>query len=218
MTFPHLEVESQLVADGFTVVLGVDEVGRGALAGPVCVGAVAWWPGVGDAPEGVRDSKLVSEKAREPLAKAIRQWCPLVAVGHAAPSEIDGNGIVASLGRAAARAVGELLSRCATGTRPVVLLDGSHDWLTAFLDHPVPVVTRVKADRDCLSVSASSIVAKVERDALMRALALEHPGYGFESNKGYGSAAHLEALASRGVSPVHRRSFVHLERRHVATD
>jgi len=211
-SLPHLEVEDGLIGQGFTVVIGVDEVGRGALAGPVSAGAVAWWPEVGPAPDGVRDSKRVSEKAREPLALAIRRWCPLVAVGHASPQEIDNGGIVSALGLAASRAVGELMGRFALGTQPVVLLDGSQDWLSTSLPSPIPVVTRVKADRDCLSVAAASVVAKVERDSLMRELAGVYPAYGFDSHKGYGAARHMAALREVGVTAVHRRSFVHLER------
>lgn len=215
---PHLDVEQGLLDQGFSVVIGLDEVGRGALAGPVSVGAVAWWPGAGDPPQGVRDSKLVSEKSREPLARSIRQWLSLVEVGHAQPEEIDEHGIVSSLGFAAVRAVGGLVKRFAEGTKPVVLLDGSQDWLTKKLPAPIPVVTRVKADRECVSVAAASVVAKVERDSLMRDFAVTYPEYGFESHKGYGSAKHMAALVENGVSPIHRRSFVHLERSVSVTD
>jgi ribonuclease HII len=209
---PHLDVEQGLVAQGFSVVIGLDEVGRGALAGPVSVGAVAWWPGAGSPPEGIRDSKLVPEKSRDALAASVRQWVSLVAVGHAEPGEIDQNGIVPSLGTAAVRAVSELLQRFAEGTTPIVLLDGSQDWLSTLLPVPLPVVTRVKADRDCLSVAAASLVAKVERDTLMREFATTYPAYGFDSHKGYGSAKHMAAIREHGPSSIHRRSFVHPER------
>lgn len=209
---PHLEVEHGLIAQGFSVVIGLDEVGRGALAGPVSVGAVGWWPGAGAPPDGIRDSKLVPEKSRDALATAVKQWVSLVAVGHAEPREIDQHGIVPSLGLAAVRAVSELIRRFADGTRPIVLLDGSQDWLSRVLPTPLPVVTQVKADRDCLSVSAASLVAKVERDTLMRNLAATYPAYGFESHKGYGSAKHMAALREHGLCAIHRRSFVHSER------
>jgi ribonuclease HII len=215
---PHLDVEQELVARGFTVVIGLDEVGRGALAGPVSVGAVAWWPGAGPAPGGIRDSKLVPEKTRDALAASVRQWVSLVAVGHAEPEEIDRSGIIASLGVAALRAVSEVVGRCAEGTKPIVLLDGSQDWLSSVLPTPIPVVTRVKADRECVSVAAASVVAKVERDTLMRGLATTYPEYGFDSHKGYGSAKHMAALREHGVSAVHRRSFVHPERLFASSD
>lgn len=209
---PHLEVEQGLLGRGFTVVIGVDEVGRGALAGPVSVGAVAWWPGAGAPPEGIRDSKLVPEKSRDALAQSVKGWLSLVAVGHAEPQEIDEHGIVASLGFAAVRAVSQLVRRFADGTNPIVLLDGSQDWLTKRLPTPLPVVTQVKADRDCVSVAAASLVAKVERDNLMRSMAATYPAYGFDSHKGYGSSQHMAALREVGLSPIHRRSFVHPER------
>lgn len=215
---PHLDVEQGLVDEGFTVVIGLDEVGRGALAGPVSVGAVAWWPGAGTPPEGIRDSKLVPEKSRDTLAASVKQWVSLVAVGHAEPEEIDQHGIVPSLGVAALRAVSEVVRRFAEGTKPIVLLDGSQDWLSKLLPTPIPVVTKVKADRDCLSVAAASLVAKVERDTLMRGFATEYPAYGFDSHKGYGSAKHMAALREHGLSPLHRRSFVHPERLFAASD
>ena len=215
---PHLDVEQGLVDQGFTVVIGLDEVGRGALAGPVSVGAVAWWPGAGTPPDGIRDSKLVPEKSRDSLAASVKQWISLVAVGHAEPEEIDRNGIVPSLGVAALRAVSEVVQRFAEGTKPIVLLDGSQDWLSKLMPTPIPVVTKVKADRDCLSVAAASLVAKVERDTLMRGFATEYPAYGFDSHKGYGSAKHMAALREHGLSPLHRRSFVHPERLFAASD
>lgn len=215
---PHLDVEQGLVDQGFTVVIGLDEVGRGALAGPVSVGAVAWWPGAGTPPDGIRDSKLVPEKSRDSLAASVKQWISLVAVGHAEPEEIDRNGIVPSLGVAALRAVSEVVQRFAEGTKPIVLLDGSQDWLSKLMPTPIPVVTKVKADRDCLSVAAASLVAKVERDTLMRGFATEYPAYGFDSHKGYGSAKHMAALREHGLSPLHRRSFVHPERLVAASD
>jgi len=217
-SLPRLDVEQGLVARGFSVVIGLDEVGRGALAGPVSVGAVAWWPGAGSPPEGIRDSKLVPEKSRDGLAAAVKKWVSLVAVGHAGPEEIDRNGIVASLGVAAVRAVSELVRRFAEGTKPIVLLDGSQDWLSKVLPTPLPVVTQVKADRDCLSVAAASLLAKVERDGLMREFATQFPAYGFDSHKGYGSAKHMAALREHGLTSIHRRSFVHPERLIPASD
>jgi ribonuclease HII len=209
---PDLEVERSLIGRGFSAVIALDEVGRGALAGPVSVGAVVWHEGMATPPEGIRDSKLVPEKSRDPLALAIREWAPFAAVGHTDPHLIDEVGIVQGLGLAGLQAVRRAMQAIGKQFRPVVLLDGSHDWLTKHLPAPLPVVTRVKADRDCLSVAAASLVAKVERDGLMREAASDYPDYGFDSHKGYGSATHMSALRERGLSPIHRASFVHLER------
>ena len=209
---PDLSVERELVGGGFSAVIALDEVGRGALAGPVSVGAVVWHEGLSAPPEGIRDSKLVAEKSREPLAVNISSWAEQVAVGHAEPADIDRVGIVRALGMAAVSALRQVMVTRTAGPAPVVLLDGSQDWLTPVLPAPLPVITRVKADRDCLSVAAASLVAKVERDSMMRRLATVYPEFGFDSHKGYGSAKHMDALRVVGLSPVHRSSFVHLER------
>jgi ribonuclease HII len=207
----ELSLERELVARGHSVVIGVDEVGRGALAGPVSVGAVAWWPALGEAPPEVQDSKRVSEKKRDGVALLVRQWSPAVSVGHAEADEVDRLGIVRALSNAAARSVAQVLALLGPGQSPVVLLDGSQDWLSRVLADPVPVVTRVKADRDCSSVAAASIVAKVERDQLMRDFGEVFPAYGFTSHKGYGAPFHMAALRQVGLSPIHRRTFVHVD-------
>jgi len=209
---PHLIVEEGLLARGYSAVIGLDEVGRGALAGPVSVGAVAWWPSLGPPPAGVKDSKKVPEKSRDGLAEAIRAWALVACVGHASAAEVDDHGIVRALGFAAARAVATVTSGLGENSRPIVLLDGSQDWLSSVLSAPIPVVTQVKADRDCVSVAAASVVAKVERDGMMRELAKSFPRYGFDSHKGYGSAKHMDALRRDGLTPEHRKSFVHVER------
>jgi ribonuclease HII len=209
----ELTVERELIDRGHTVVIGVDEVGRGALAGPVSVGAVAWWPALGEAPEGVRDSKKVAEKKRDGVAQLVRHWSPAVSVGHADADEVDRLGIIRALSHAAARSVAQVMQLLGPGASPVVLLDGSQDWLSAVLARPCKVVTRVKADRDCSSVAAASIVAKVERDQMMRQFGEAFPDYGFTSHKGYGAPVHMAALRRVGLSPIHRRTFVHLEAR-----
>lgn len=209
---PDLSVERSLLGQGFSAIIALDEVGRGALAGPVSVGAVFWHEGVASPPEGIRDSKMVPEKSRDQVAEAIISWATFVAVGHTEPSRIDEVGIVPSLGLAALEAVRRAMQVIGRQFRPVVLLDGSQDWLTRHLPAPLPVVTRVKADRDCLTVAAASVVAKVERDRLMREAAEVFPHYGFDSHKGYGSATHMSALRQFGLSPIHRASFVHLDR------
>ena len=207
-----LRVERQLLADGATLVCGVDEVGRGALGGPVSVGMVVVDASVRRSLPGVRDSKLLTPRARTELVPGIRRWAVAYAVGHASAAEIDEVGIIAALRRAGLRALAAL---------PVepdaVLLDGKHDWLTpprqdSLFDDPAgsdvpPVTMRIKADLTCASVAAASVLAKVERDALMVELGERHPRYGWAGNKGYASPDHLTALADHGPCAEHRRSW-----------
>lgn len=193
---------------GAASVVGIDEVGRGSLAGPVTVGAVLVLPDTPTAPTGVRDSKDLTAGQREHLEPLIRRWAPVFAIGHASPQEIDTAGIVAALRIAAIRALAGL-------GRPIgaILLDGSHDWLgrgegrVAEFPGSGPVATRVKADRHCSSVAAASVLAKVARDRLMADLSRTHGGYQWECNKGYSAPEHLAALAQLGPTPVHRLSW-----------
>jgi len=223
---PTLEFELGCFAAGAALVIGVDEVGRGAVAGPVAVGAHATALGVESFPEGLRDSKLLSEKRREALAPAVVDW-GAGTVGFATAAEIDERGIVWALGQAARRALLMLHDEGVPVASAVILLDGSHDWLSPVLrpravdaeaspqpgsppaSAPLDVRTMVGADRSCASVAAASIRAKVARDALMRAAHEEHPGYAWVSNKGYGAQAHYEGIATHGLTPLHRRSFIH---------
>jgi len=205
---PTRERENQLFAEGHRVIIAMDEVGRGALAGPVSVSAAVFLADVGEGPEGVKDSKLVSEKKRGPLANEVAQWLPAVVVGESTSSEVDQVGITRALGRAGARALGQLSRWLDNSHQPVVLLDGHHNWLSPHLDYSIRVVTQVKADRDCLSVAASSLVAKVTRDRYMVEVDPDFPHYGFASNKGYGSAAHMAAIDEFGPCPIHRMSWL----------
>lgn len=193
---------SLLRAAGSTSLLAaIDEVGRGALAGPVAVGVVVIDAGVPAAPRGVRDSKECDEVTRERLAPRVRAWALRSAVGMSSSAEIDAIGIVGALARAAARALN------ATGVRPdLVLLDGKHDWLSRVAPG-IPVVTRVKADTTCAAVAAASIIAKVARDAHMVGLSESHPEYNWSANKGYAAPEHVAALARHGPSPWHRVSW-----------
>jgi ribonuclease HII len=210
---PSLRVERSLHREGYAVLAGMDEVGRGALAGPVTVGVVAVDPHCRSAPTGVRDSKLLSPAVRERLVPAIRRWCVGWGVGHASAQEIDAVGIMAALRLAGERALAQLLTDV-----DLVLLDGSHDWLTdpgrdgllGLLDDrpaPPPVRTMVKADLRCSSVAAASVLAKVERDAMMVQMAEEHPAYGWDHNKGYAARDHQQALRTVGPCAQHRRSW-----------
>ena len=206
---PHLEVETGMHAAGARYVIGCDEVGRGAIAGPVAVGLCVVDSGLGAPPQGLRDSKLLSEKRREELAPLAAGWALYSAVGLASSDEVDRFGIVAALGIAGRRALVTLHEAGARVRESVVLLDGSHDWLSPALTRPLPVQTRVKADRDCVSVAAASVVAKVHRDRLMIDADAVHPGYGWSGNKGYGSAAHFAAIAELGATDFHRRTWLH---------
>jgi ribonuclease HII len=209
-----------MIASGARLVAGMDEVGRGALAGPVSVGVVVIDAATRTAPKGVADSKLLTPAAREALVPALRRWPVAWAVGHAGPAEIDAHGIIAALRLAGRRALAQVRRVC--GDVDVVLLDGSHDWLSrkqvdlfeaAELDvdgapEADPAVqTLVKADLQCASVAAASVLAKVERDLLLTRLARQYPVYSWEQNKGYSAPAHLDALRRHGTTPQHRRSW-----------
>jgi ribonuclease HII len=206
---PTLEFELELLASGARYVVGVDEVGRGALAGPVAVGMVVIDANVGAHPEALRDSKLLTKPVREELAPRCAEWGLFTAVGEAGPDEIDEHGIIAALGLAGWRALGMLRAAGAPLEDAAVLLDGNHDWLNPVLETRMRLTTRIKADLGCASVAAASVIAKVHRDRHMIRLHDDFPGYGWSSNKGYGSAAHLAALAELGPSAHHRRTWLH---------
>lgn len=209
VVLPHLDVERELLAQGRRVVIGIDEVGRGAIAGPVAVGVAAIDVSCSPLPEGVRDSKLLSEKRREQLEPVVIEWAVATAVGFAEAEEIDELGIMRCLGLAGKRALASLHEQGVDVRASTLLLDGNHDYLSSSLTTPLHIVTRVKADRDCGSVAAASVVAKVARDRVMIARHAEHPDYGWAGNKGYGSASHLEAIGSAGATAHHRRTWLH---------
>ncbi len=220
---PTLRVERALLRAGASTLACVDEVGRGALAGPVSVGVVVLDLGVGSAPSGLRDSKLLTPRARRALLPRLRRWPVAFAVGHADPFEVDAVGIICALRVAAARAFAALAV-----TADLALLDGNHDWLSVpeepgalFPDPrqavgdsladmsavPPAVQTRVRADLTCAGVAAASVLAKCERDAMMVDLAQQHPEYGWALNKGYSAPDHVDALRRLGPTPLHRRSW-----------
>ncbi|MET3718552.1 ribonuclease HII [Arthrobacter sp. UYEF21] len=214
---PTLRHERTFKAQGARYLAGVDEVGRGALAGPVSVGIAVVDLHTQKPLSGVRDSKLLSPAERERLEPLVRSWSVASAVGHASAHEIDVLGIIAALRLAGTRAWLKIL---ATGVSPdVVLLDGSHNWLSpaaqlSLFDEPVleagcaaPVHTKVKADMQCLSVAAASVIAKVERDQQMRGLHTEYPNFGWDVNKGYATVIHRAALRAAGPTPYHRVSW-----------
>ena len=205
---PTLSVERSILRSGARYVIGCDEVGRGAIAGPVAVGLSVVETGVRGIPPGLRDSKLLSEKRREELAPLAAAWVQYSAVGMATADEVDRIGIIASLGLAGKRALIALHEAGVGIHESVVLLDGAHDWLSGALVKPPRVQTRVKADRDCASVAAASVIAKVQRDRLMIDADAVHPGYGWTGNKGYGSADHFAAIGTLGATPLHRHTWL----------
>ena len=182
---------------GGTVVVGLDEVGRGPLAGPLAVGAVVLDPA--KPIPGLNDSKQVKPEDREVIAKRIREEALAWTVQYVEPAEIDRQGMTASLRQAFRAALAEVEKMGVHAD--VVLLDGN----PLHLDERE--VNVVKGDGKCASIAAASLVAKVARDRLMEQYAQEYPGYDFGSNKGYGSAGHTEAIRRLGLTPIHRRSF-----------
>ncbi|GAA3595176.1 ribonuclease HII [Klugiella xanthotipulae] len=205
---PDLNYETELLCGGVPLVIGCDEVGRGAIAGPVAVGVAAYRPECGAFPEGLRDSKLLTSRKRDELYPLAAGWAAYWAVGYASADEIDRCGITVGLGLAGRRALVSLHDQGAPVASSVILLDGSSDWLSPALVSPLRIVTRVKADQDCASVAAASVLAKVHRDRHMIVLDAELPGYGWGSNKGYGAASHYVAIRARGVSVQHRQTWL----------
>jgi ribonuclease HII len=208
-----LATEFGLFGEGFSACGGVDEVGRGSVAGAISVGLVVVDARAGDVPEGLRDSKLLSPRARTALVPLIRGWALDCSVGHASAVEIDDYGLTAALRLAGHRALAQLRL-----VPDIVLLDGKHNWLTrqpqpGLFDPPYPHVevpavrTKIQADLTCASVAAASVLAKVERDARMLELSDRYPGYGWEKNMGYATPAHLAALSALGPSDEHRRTW-----------
>lgn len=208
MTAPHLEVEHGLVSRGYEVVIGVDEVGRGALAGPVWVTAGAWTMTCSGIPEGLRDSKLITPAKRPVVADRAKEWLLGFASGHVDAASIDRHGIMWALGHAGATAVMALWNQLGRPRATAVVLDGNHDWLSPQLDGDFPVMTQIKADVSVATVAAASVIAKVGRDAVMVEADQTYPGYGFGAHKGYGSPAHRAALIATGPTAIHRVSWL----------
>jgi ribonuclease HII len=205
---PRLTVERRLLRE-HALVIACDEVGRGALAGPVAVGAT-----VVDArdarrrvPEGLRDSKLVPELRRAGVAERAAGWVSASAVGWAEAEEIDRVGIIRALGLAALRAIADLRAAGVVPEDAVVILDGNHDYITPAGGAGLHVRPIVKADRDCASAAAASVIAKVARDALMVRLHDDAPVYQWARNKGYASPEHRAGIRSHGLSAHHRSSW-----------
>jgi ribonuclease HII len=214
---PTLDFENNLFSRGAKLIAGMDEVGRGCLAGPVSVGVAVISIENINPPENLADSKLLTHEQREELLPLVKTWVKDFAVGHASNDEIDEIGLTRALRRAGRRALVQLV------TKPDhLILDGKHNWLMPeketqnmfeqeFDDGPLSVdlkiITQIKADLTCASVAAASIVAKTTRDQMMSELSKEFPNYFWAENKGYAAPEHLEAIKSFGATKYHRVSW-----------
>lgn len=223
--YPTLNEEKKLFKSGYQLVIGFDEVGRGALAGPVMVGAAAITITTlnTDIPQGLADSKMLTAKKRESLFYPLQEWSYAWAVGSATNQEIDAWGISYALGIAALRALNVIESHLIEQKQESLLssvagmLDGPIDYITPAsmtINAPtVPILpsitTRVKGDMTCACISAASVLAKVTRDQLMEKYAQDHQyqAYHWDNNKGYGSAAHRQAITEQGPSNLHRLTW-----------
>ena len=196
MSGPGREIEDALRAEGYDIVCGVDEAGRGPLAGPVCAAAVILPRGV--MIEGLDDSKKLTEKRREALYGDIIAAAEAYGVAFADVEEIEELNILGATYLAMNRAIAALGAGI-----DLALIDGNRN---AGIEYPSRCI--VKGDAKCVSIAAASVLAKVTRDRYMRALAEKYPGYGFERHKGYGTEAHYAAIRALGPCPEHRPSFL----------
>ena len=190
------QIEDELFANGITVICGVDEAGRGPLAGPVCAAAVILPPHL-EIP-GLDDSKKLSDKRRRELFPIIKEQAIAYGIGLASHEEIDEINILQATFLAMKRALAQL-----EGKADFALIDGNRE-----TDFGIPVQTVVKGDSRSANIAAASVLAKVTRDDIMEAMAEEYPQYGFEIHKGYGTKTHYAALTAHGPSPIHRMSFL----------
>ena len=196
--------EAALHEEGFRIIAGVDEVGRGPLAGPVVAAAVVL-------PEdfnvlGVDDSKKITEKNREKLFTEIKAECVSWGIGMASHEIIDEINILQATKLAMKRAVKDLeknLAKRGAGSLDMVLLETFE-----IEDLDIPQKSYIKGDAKVLAIAAASIIAKVTRDRMMIKYAREYPWYAFEKNKGYGTKAHYEGIREKGICPIHRKSFL----------
>ena len=197
-----LQIEDELRKSGVNIIAGIDEVGRGPLAGPVYAACVVL-PADFRAP-GVDDSKKVTEKQRDMLSQKICECAIAYGIGVATAKEIDEINILNATKLAMHRAIKEVQDKLPEGEKIEMLLVDAVD----LESEGIPQKPIIKGDATCYSIAAASIVAKVARDSFMKELEGEYPGYGFASNKGYGTAAHYDGLRALGISPVHRKSFL----------
>ena len=189
-------IEDELYGKGIVTICGVDEAGRGPLAGPVCAAAVILPPHL-EIP-GLDDSKKLSDKRRRELFPIIKEQAIAYGIGLASHEEIDQINILQATFLAMRRAIEQL-----NGMAEFALIDGNRE-----TDFGFPVKTVVKGDSLSANIAAASVLAKVTRDDIMEAMAEEYPQYGFEIHKGYGTKAHYEALRNYGPSLIHRMTFL----------
>jgi ribonuclease HII len=209
-TTPSLKIERRLWKGGCNLVAGLDEAGRGALAGPIAVGAVMLPPQSCSSTkrisggkshrllQGVRDSKQMTPRQRDAAAEGIRRYALAWSVGFASAEEIDSDGVVQAVRLAALRALENL------GVLPDYLLT---DFRLELPELGVSQTSLVRGDAMCMSIAAASVLAKTARDALMQEMDDQVPGYGLAKHKGYGTLAHRMALKRMGRSPIHRKTF-----------
>ena len=190
------EIEDALYGQGIVTICGVDEAGRGPLAGPVCAAAVILPPHL-EIP-GLDDSKKLTDKRRRELFLLIKEQAIAYGIGLASHEEIDQINILQATFLAMQRAIDQL-----EGKADFALIDGNRE-----KDFGLPVMTVVKGDSRSANIAAASILAKVTRDDIMEEMAEVYPQYGFEIHKGYGTKAHYEALRTYGASPIHRMTFL----------
>ena len=190
------EIENSLYSEGYKMICGVDEAGRGPLAGPVCAAAVILPKGL-ELP-GLNDSKKLTDKKRRELFPIIKEQAIAYGIGLASHEEIDEINILQATYLAMERAIAQL-----EGKADFALIDGNRA-----KDFGLPVRTVVKGDSLSASIAAASVLAKVTRDDIMLEMATKYPNYGFEVHKGYGTKAHYEALRAHGHSEIHRLSFL----------
>ncbi len=190
------ELENEIYGEGYTLLCGVDEAGRGPLAGPVYAAAVTLPRGL--VIEGLNDSKKLTEKRREALFDVIRDKALSFGVARAEVEEIERLNILNATYLAMNRAIAQLSPQPA-----LALIDGNRDTGIELKSRPI-----VKGDSRCADIAAASVLAKVSRDRYMLEMAEKYPEYHFEAHKGYGTTAHYDALRKHGPSPIHRMSFL----------
>ncbi|WUH90518.1 ribonuclease HII [Streptomyces sp. NBC_00433] len=198
----HTVERSMRATLGVKTVAGIDEVGRGAWAGPVTVCAAV--TGLRRPPEGLTDSKLITPRRRTRLAALLAGWVTSYALGQASPEEIDELGMTAALRLAALRALDGLPE-----PPEAVILDGKHNYLGG--GGPWQVRTVIKGDMSCVSVAAASVIAKVRRDGEMAEIGADYAPFAFGDNAGYPSPVHRSALEELGPTPLHRMSWSYLD-------
>lgn len=189
-------IEDSLYSEDIRMICGIDEAGRGPLAGPVCAAAVILPPHL-EIP-GLDDSKKLTDKRRRELMPVIKEQAIAYGIGFASHDEIDQINILQATFLAMERALAQLQVK-----PDFALIDGNRE-----KDFGVPVKTVVKGDSLSANIAAASVLAKVTRDDLMEAMAVDYPQYGFEIHKGYGTKAHYAALTEHGPSPIHRITFL----------